>query len=242
MPRRRGHNEGSIFKDSRGRYHFTITVHDPDRTWRKDFTARTRKEVVERKERWEDERAAAAAGKRAPTDEPLAEYLERWLRDAVEGRTSVGTLTAYRQSVRRIGREIGDVRLSALTASAIAAAVSALLARLSPSTVRRDLLTLRAALDRAVKWKLIGENPAREVRPPRVERRAWPVLSPEELRRLFASTRQSRDRLYPVWVVLATSGLRLGEVLGLRWEDVDFATGELSVRGQVTLAGTAGIT
>jgi len=54
------------------------------------------------------------------------------------------------------------------------------------------------------------------------------ALSPDELRRLFDYTR--RDRLYPLWVVLGTAGLRIGEALGLSWADVDLIAGKARIR------------
>ena len=54
------------------------------------------------------------------------------------------------------------------------------------------------------------------------------ALSPDELRRLFDYTR--RDRLYPLWVVLGTAGLRIGEALGLSWADVDLVAGNARIR------------
>jgi integrase len=56
------------------------------------------------------------------------------------------------------------------------------------------------------------------------------VLTPEQVRALFASI--ADHYLYPVWVVLATTGMRLGEALGLQWRDVDFDQGMLAIRRQ----------
>src|ERR1700730_2542881 len=102
---------------------------------------------------------------------------------------------------------------------------------LSDYSVLQAHRTLHRALDRAFRWGLIPRNPASLVLPPRPRKREMRALTSEQLLILFASTRG--ERLYPLWVLLGTAGLRLGEALGLEWVDVDLETRRISVRQAV---------
>ncbi len=114
---------------------------------------------------------------------------------------------------------------------------------LSPATVRRIHATLRRALRDAVRWNLTSRNPASAADPPRAAGctgarvETW---SPRELKTLLARERGSR--LYPLWVLFLTTGLRRGEALGLRWQDVDLDARALAVRQTRVQLGYEAIT
>ena len=102
---------------------------------------------------------------------------------------------------------------------------------LAPATVRRIHATLHRALRDAVRWNLTSRNPADGADPPRAAGCAGARVktwSRPELQRFLESERQSR--LYPLWVLLLTTGLRRGEALGLRWQDVDLSAGTIAIR------------
>ncbi|NLV71969.1 MAG: hypothetical protein GXY46_05105, partial [Actinobacteria bacterium] len=104
-------------------------------------------------------------------------------------------------------------------------------APLAPATVRRIHATLHRALRDAVRWNLTNRNAADGADPPRAvgctgaRTQTW---SRSELQRFLASERLSW--LYPLWVLFLTTGLRRGEALGLRWQDVDLSAGTIAVR------------
>lgn len=77
-------------------------------------------------------------------------------------------------------------------------------------------------------WGLTSRNPAQLVSPPRPGRREMTALSSEQLRCLLEHTEGSR--WHPLWVLIASTGLRKGEALGLGWQDVDLDAGKLTVR------------
>jgi len=77
-------------------------------------------------------------------------------------------------------------------------------------------------------WGLTTRNPAALVSPPRAARREMTALSGDQLRQLLRSTTGSP--WHPIWVLLGTSGLRLGEALGLHWRDIDLGGRRLAVR------------
>ena len=102
---------------------------------------------------------------------------------------------------------------------------------LSPLTVRKIHATLHKALADALRQDKIGRNPAEAVDPP--DRKSGTVhhmktWTPGELQAFLESTRGTRH--YPLWLTLATTGMRRGEALGLRWQDVDLVNARLSVQ------------
>jgi integrase len=87
------------------------------------------------------------------------------------------------------------------------------------------------ALNRAVKWGLLGRNPASHVDKPKVNRKEMKTLTAEQVIRLLNFSQGSRyEALYHLAV---TTGLRQGELLGLRWSDLDWGTGHLRVQRQL---------
>jgi integrase len=99
---------------------------------------------------------------------------------------------------------------------------------LKPYSVLQVHRLLHRALMHAFHLGLAGANPTLLVFPPRPRRRETTALSADQLLLLLAKTRG--DRLYPLWVLLSSAGLRIGEALGLRWQDVDLDRGRISVR------------
>jgi integrase len=163
----------------------------------------------------------------------VAEYLREWL-VALRPRVRPTTLASYEVAVQRIAREIGQVPLQALTPMHVETLYADLSARggrdgraLSPKTVRNCHIVLRKALADAERLGLVVRNVAAVARPPvvrRVEQHTW---SANELRRFLAAI--SGDRLEAAFVLLATTGMRRGEVLGLRWTDVDLPSRCISI-------------
>jgi integrase len=100
--------------------------------------------------------------------------------------------------------------------------------RLSPRTIQYMHSVLRAALNQAVRWRMVHYNAAAMVSTPRVTRREVLALTPEEARRLLDAARG--DRLEVLYSVALALGLRQGEALGLKWCDIDFDTHVLRVR------------
>jgi integrase len=100
-------------------------------------------------------------------------------------------------------------------------------AGLEAKTVRNVHVMLHTALRNAVNWRYVVENVAEHVKPPKVRRRKPTVWTPEQLRAFLVFVRA--DRFYPLYMLAATTGLRRGELCGLRWPAVDLDSGTLSV-------------
>jgi integrase len=171
-----------------------------------------------------------------PSRLTVGAYLtEVWL-PSMASQVRATTLGGYRHNVRAyLVPRLGDIPLQRLTAARVGAFCGELVTSggqggrpLSPKTVRYVHTTLRRALRDAVADGLMVRNVAAQARPPRarrVEMRTWTAV---EVGTFLASVRE--DRLYAAWLLLATLGLRRGELLGLRWLDVDLTTGRIAIR------------
>lgn len=183
----------------------------------------------------------------APAKTTVGAYLtDEWL-PAVRRELADSTFESYARNIRlHIVPALGGVKLQGLDGLAISRFYDQLLtsgrklgkqsAGLKPRTVRYIATILHAALDDAVKARRIPFNPAAQAKPPSAsaakppEMRAW---SGAELRRFLDRVEGQGDRYYWPWLVLATTGARRGEVLGLRWADVDLEAGVASIRQTV---------
>ena len=149
------------------------------------------------------------------------------------------TFDSYARNVElHVVRHIGPTSLQKLSPGHLNSLYAKLLIEgradgrggLSRASVRYVHAILHRALGDAVKWALIVRNPCEAAEPPRPDRsqtrmRVWTA---SELRRFIAFTED--DRLHAAWVLASTTGMRRGEVLGLRWADVDLTEARLSVR------------
>jgi integrase len=164
--------------------------------------------------------------------EPSAATVEQfltgeWLPSLTTRGLKLTTIDSYRMIVRtRIVPQIGQARLQKLSAAQIDVMYGALLKRgLSARSVRLTHTTLRKALKDGVRWGLLTRNPTDQAEPPAAKlakadaRRARNTWTGDQLRRFLDSTAGDRDAA--AWVLLATTGMRRGELLGLRWQDID---------------------
>jgi len=99
---------------------------------------------------------------------------------------------------------------------------------LAARTVGKLHVVLHRALQDAVRWGLVGRNVCDAVRPPKVHAQEMRTLSPDEARQFLAAA--EGDALEALYVLAITSGLRQGELLALKWQDVDLEAGQLQVR------------
>ena len=164
----------------------------------------------------------------------VAEYLRHWLRDGAAQRVAPSTLERYRQIVEQhLVPALGGHRLRELRPQHIDAAYAGFRRRdgrgseLSPKTVFEHHAVLRAALNRAVKKGLLARNPVQRVDAPRPGRREMRVLTAEEAQRLLAAAAGTRYHAI-LYMALAT-GARTGELLALRWQDVDLERGTMQI-------------
>jgi integrase len=222
---RRGRGEGSIYKRKDGRFEGQLTGRGLDgRSRRRSVYGRTRLEVQRKL------RKRAEVGICEGDHVRVRTYLSQW----VEGRQATlrpSTLRSYRGIVHQhLIPSLGAHRLAALSAAHLQGMIQAALDRgRSPRSVRYDHAVLRKALEDAVRADLVPRNVAKLVTPPRVPHYQPHAFSEEELNRLGAAL--DGHWLGPVVTIAVGLGLRQGEVLGLRWEDVDLDRGVVSITG-----------
>ncbi|MFN3653514.1 MAG: tyrosine-type recombinase/integrase [Armatimonadota bacterium] len=175
-----------------------------------------------------------------PAKLTVAEYLERWLTDYAQTNVSPKTLENYTEFVRKhLIPAFGNQLLAKLTPLHIQSYYTRAVQTgrrdgkggLSARTVLHHHRVLREALQQAVKWQLLARNPADAVQPPRPGRTELGVLTVDQMRTLVTVVRETR--LYIPILLAVSTGMRRGEILGLRWRDVDLAAGVISVRQSV---------
>jgi integrase len=178
--------------------------------------------------------------------EPSRLTLTRFLRDqwlpSLTGQVRPTTLHGYRTNLERyVLPAIGGLTLQRLTPAHLNTVYGSLLASggkegrpLSPRTVQAVHMTVRKALGDAARWGLVVRNVAELASPPRPRRAEMQIWTAEELRRFLEHVQA--ERLHALWMLAASSGMRRGELLGLRWVDVDLDRSRVAVRQTLVIA------
>lgn len=176
-----------------------------------------------------DLRRRRDAGLPGGAGETVAAYLDRWLTTAVDGHLAPRTVEGYRALVRNhLAPVLGHRRLAQLGGAHLADLYAdRLRSGLHPRTVHHLHACAHKAFAQAVRWRLIDRNPADDADPPKVPERLPRVLSPDQLRAFIAAC--SGHRLESLFLLILSTGLREGEALGLRWQDVDAAAGRATI-------------
>lgn len=171
-----------------------------------------------------------------PSRLTVAEFLRKWLDDCAKPNVAGKTLERYEQlATQHLIPALGHIALSKLHPLHIQGCYSEKLSAgrkdgqggLSPQSVVHLHRVLRTALNQAVKWQMLARNPADAVEAPRAPRREMRALDEDGTSRLLASF--ERSRLYAPILLAVTTGLRRGELLGLRWQDVNLDGAQLAI-------------
>ncbi|MGP3773215.1 tyrosine-type recombinase/integrase [Streptomyces sp. SDT5-1] len=260
MAKRRANGEGTITKRKDGRFQAAAYVYRPDGTRTRKFVyGKTREEVADKlTELQEKTRQGIPA---ASSTMAFGDYLTYWLAIIAPERLKPSTLNSYEGLARLYIRPaLGKKRLNRLSPADIrrflttfkssclcclrgadyerpedkrgCCAVGKCCKRLpSARTVQYIHAVLRSALQQAMREELIARNVARIVETPTVTPKEVRPLDPAEVRLLLKTARP--HRLYALWLLLVSTGLRRGEALGLTWSDIDLTNGQLRVRRNV---------
>lgn len=222
---KRGQGEGSIYQRTDGRWVGAITLDDGRR---KSFYGRTRAEVGRKVAKALHEQEQGIA----PTDDrvTMEAYLARWLEQTAKPKLRYSTFYSYERIVAiYLIPTLGKIRLSRLTPDDVETLHNDMAARgLSARTIQYAHAVLRAALNNAVRRRYVPQNVASLVSPPSVTREPVEPLT-VELAQVFLKAAQG-DVFEALYTVTLALGFRKGEVLGLRWADVDLEEGRLWVR------------
>jgi len=236
--KRRGNGEGSIFQRADGRWSAEIAVgyNAEGKRQRRTIYGATKRAV-------QDELIKLQSSKLdgmlcAPTKLTVAKYLDRWIEDAARPTVRATTYASYQGIIaNHINPRVGGVALAKLTPAHVQGLYAAL-ERDGASARLRQLThaVLRRALKQALKWGMVPRNVCDAVDPPRVPHAEICPLTAAEVGKLLKAAAGdeksgvARDRLEAIYVLAVSSGLRLGELFGLQWPDVDLAGAALSVR------------
>lgn len=157
---------------------------------------------------------------------------------------AASTLHTYRRSVDKICDRLGDTLVGDLTVAAVddfernlLASGSATGEALSPKSVHGVHAVLHQILDDAVRRGVVESNVAASASPPRHQAPVVTVWTPDEVRTFLATARS--HRLFPAFAVLLATGLTRGELVGLRWGNVDLEAGTITVGRMVTMTNGA---
>ena len=171
-----------------------------------------------------------------PARMSVGEFLDRWLADYAKPKVTSKTFERYGEMIDgHIRPALGTYLLPKLAPLHIQSFYSRALATgrkdgkggLSAQSVVHFHRVLHKALAQAVKWQLLARNPVDAVEPPRAERNEMRALDEDETAKLLALLEGTRLHM-PVFLAV-TTGLRRGEILGLRWSNIDLETGTLTV-------------
>jgi integrase len=227
--------------------------------WRiryRDASGRRILETLGKEPAWNRKRAEAELrrrlvdvereGYRRPERLLFADFAHRWLTEYLPGRgLKQTTIDGYRQTLNRhLLPHLGHISLQKLEQRPelidryIAQKMQA---GLAPKTVHNHILLLQAMLKRAVRWRLIQHNPVSDAERPRIRQTEMNVLTEQEIARLWNAYNELEQRVgeheQPWWRLARTltfvalgTALRRGELLALRWRDIQLLEGRLHVR------------
>ena len=253
--RTNANGEGSIYKRADGKWVAALVVEDPD-------TGDRKRRVLYGRTRTEARQKLRAAQDRAEQDLPitdtratLGEWSEKWITTTLEASDRKQSTRDLYATIAR--RYIGEDPIARRTLDKLKPSdIEAFLLRMrntpkdpesedpdpapkySGSTIRTTYTVLRAILDGAKRDGLIARNPAEAVKRPAVERTEARYLTIPEARALMHASKGSR--YHHAVVLIAHTGLRRGEALALRWDDVDLDTDNPAIRVRGTLARSRG--
>lgn len=229
---KRGNGEGNIRKRANGTWEARISYVDPATGKRKtsSFYGKKQSEVRTKLQRAKERLEAGAPAK--DTDLTVGEWLPRWCRSTLEAsdrKPSTKALYRTLSNKHLVSEPFGSIPLSKLSESDVEELILDLRDKdLSQSTIRSVYAVLRQAMDTAVRDDLLADNPVAGVKRPKVDRTDAKFLPIEDVAKLLSETKDMR--YHEALRLIASTGVRRGEALALRWSDVRFDRREIRVQ------------
>lgn len=161
----------------------------------------------------------------------VAQWLDRWLKEYVVSNTRQKTVERYEGIIRNhVKPELGHLRLAKLAPSDIQALEAKLIQKgMAPAGVELVHRVISSTLKYAVRMEVLWRNAAQAVTPPKVVRREIEPPDVLEVKRILAEAIAQNHPLYAAIHLIAYTGIRRGEALGLRWQDIDLEAGTISI-------------
>jgi integrase len=226
MAKKRGQGEGSIYKRKDGLWVTQVTIQGK----RISKYFKTQGECREWLRNTQNQIQNGLTLSGAKTN--LREFLDQWL-GAIRESVRPKTFWQYRQLVQQhISPVLGDVKLKDLRPDQIQGLYNLKLdSGLSPRMVVLVHAVLHRSLNQAVKWGLIGRNPADAVSRPKVKKKEMKTLNDDQVRAFLSVAKEDRYEVL-FWLAVFT-GMRQGELLGLQWSDIEWNKKRIQVQRQL---------
>jgi len=228
MAKKRRHNEGSIHKRSRGTWRAQVTIDGK----RLSHNARSLKECQDWIRRIQNQIDSGLTYEGANTT--LQEFIEDCM-ISLEANLKPSTILQYRQlSKDYIFPTLGDIKLIELRPDQIQALYNKLVkSGLSFRTVQLTHAVLRRCLNIAVKLGILGRNPTAATNPPKPKAKEMQFYDQEQVNHLLIAVSVKQPKNLALFQLAITTGLRLGELLGLKWQDLNEMRRSLRIQRQL---------
>ncbi len=155
-------------------------------------------------------------------------FSESWIRTCMDGGRKPSTLHGYRSALQaHLLPAFGDYRLDRITPEVVQTFINRRLkAGMKPATLNRLIRQLHTILEQARRWRYLSENPVGLVERPRLQKRQMEYLRPDEIDIFLEAAPPHRRLLFKTAVL---TGLRMGELLAMKWANVDWRSGRYYV-------------
>lgn len=245
MGRKRRNGEGTVRLRKDGRWEGRVVIGYGDRGLpkTKNVLAKTKGECVEKLKALRNS-IEMPAPRATRSDMPFGEWLTYWYEKYSKSNVRPNTQHGYERLMETYIRpKLGRIPLNKLTSGDIQQLCIWMKtdgrimqretrgASVSDSQIRNCYSLCRRALDKAVEECLIPRDPALDCKTPTCKRQEMSILSRGEMRKLLIQA--NREGYYEVFLMEFATGLRLGELMALQWDDLNMTTGELRISKQV---------
>ncbi len=228
MAKRRANNEGTIFKRSDGKWRAQISSNGR----RKSFLGDTQKECQD----WikNIRMSSAKASNSRFQSLSLFEYLEYWI-DSIRSSRAENTIFTYKWVInKRILPFLGKHILADLNPERVQFFYQHLLKQgVSKNGVHVAHKVLNSALGHATKMNMINSNPCRGTAPPRPEQIEMKIFDEQQVKIFLVTAKDFEDQYLPLYQLALHTGMRQGELIGLKWSDINWENKTLTVQRQV---------
>lgn len=242
---KRPNGDGTVRKRADGRWEGRIIIGEKEngKPIFQSVFAKTQKELAPKLHRLIEEYRGVSLNNDCQMT--LGEWLDRWMNEYVITNLRPNTARSYKYNCDKIKARIGDMPIRKVTTTDIQRMYNYLKengrnasdkngsCELSNSRVRKIHMQLHEALDAAVVARVISHNPTNNTCIPRNEYAEMQVFNENELER-FKEAIKSEPWWYDFFYTEITTGLRLGELCGLQWDDIEFRTGQIRIRRAIT--------
>jgi len=248
MAKRRSNGEGNIRKRKDGRWEGRYTAGINPENGKQIFKNVLGKTQVEVKEKLKKALADSQKLDLAKQGKyTVGTWMDAWFENVAKIKVRPSSHQTYRGYIdNHIKPNIGNIPLEKLTTMELQKLYRKLLTSgrverieaekqpkgLSAKTVRNINQVISSAMDLAVAQKIILENPTNACSLPRVEHKEMQTISAEQLQSFLEAAK--RSGVYEMYYIELSTGLRRGELLGLKWEDIDMKQGIIRVRRQIS--------